>query len=488
MMPLYTSLISAGIIAFVISTALCPLGFHLYKWLCKGLVNEDVFLQNHEGKIPRSGGLGIVLGFWLTVAIILTLRTELIDQHFIESNQISFIYWLAGFSLGIFCLGAIGDIIKVNIAYKLAVQIIIAVITAIILLPIQKINLPFLGPTIIGDWGIFFTSCWIIVVMNVLSLIDGLDSLAGGVTIIAMVGVVVLCLANGNMLFLTLGLTLMMAVSGFLFYNSPPKVHLGDGGSMFLGYLIAVLPLLQIKTSTGEWELTPLLLIGVPLVDVTFSFFRKFLRVAPFISANKRGTHLNILSDGLKLISKNSTHRQSVLALHIMSIAYLGIFIASSLGLMPIKLGIITFLAISALLVTYAGYTEAITSTKTVTKHQPKENKSETMSVQFCNNLDFFLGQTKTVEEIFFISSIWAKQIQAKKLVLIYGKKSLTREFRHAPDSKSQDKDLNFKREDLELNLTLESDLLDLYSEKKLAAINKISNTLLDYLEKEETL
>jgi len=451
-MPLYTSLISAGIVAFIISIAFCPLGFYLH-----------LGVKGRSGGTTHLGGLGIVCGFWITVAIILALRTELVDQRFIESNQINFVYWLAGLSLGIYFWGVIGAIAHVHLGIKVTVQIVLAVITAIILLPIQKMSLPLLGATILGDWGILLVSCWIFGVMNALNLLDGLDSLAGGVAVFAMAGVVVLSWNQGNMLFLTLGFMLLMAVGGFLFYNSPPKVHLGEGGSLFLGYLIAVLPLLQIRTSTGEWVLTPLFLVGVPAVNLTRVIFHRFRRGTPF--------------------AKPVAKRRHVFVLHLASLVFLGVFSASSLQLISMRYGILTFLTICGLLLVYAHFAMAARPDKSATAQPLPRAKTDHFLADGSDYLGFFLQQAQTPEEIFFVSSVWAKQVQAKQVILTNGETSFSRDLVQNPASTSADRAFNLQRNGTELNLMFEAGFFEQISKQKLAAIKQSCHLILDYFE-----
>ena len=90
---------------------------------------------------------------------------------------------------------------------------------------------------------------------------------------------------------------------------------MGDSGSYFLGYLVAILSIWVCEKSIGTVSLFPLLILAVPIIDTTFSIFRRFLKGIPFYSADKDHLHHRLLSKGL-------TPTQAVFILSGISIIY----------------------------------------------------------------------------------------------------------------------------------------------------------------------
>ncbi len=127
--------------------------------------------------------------------------------------------------------------------------------------------------------GLPLTLLWYIAVMNAVNLIDGLDGLASGVTLIAFTSLAIVFSIQGNPGAAALAFVMAGALLGFLIYNfNPASVFLGDTGSLFLGFVIATYGL---AGSTGASSLLSLLIatlaIGFPLLDTTVAFVRRFV-------------------------------------------------------------------------------------------------------------------------------------------------------------------------------------------------------------------
>jgi UDP-GlcNAc:undecaprenyl-phosphate/decaprenyl-phosphate GlcNAc-1-phosphate transferase len=89
------------------------------------------------------------------------------------------------------------------------------------------------------------TVFWIILVINAINLIDGLDGLAAGVSLFATISLLTICLINNDLAVAFALAALAGACLGFLRYNfNPASIFMGDGGSYFLGYMLASLGIL----------------------------------------------------------------------------------------------------------------------------------------------------------------------------------------------------------------------------------------------------
>lgn len=121
------------------------------------------------------------------------------------------------------------------------------------------------------------TLLWIVGVMNAVNLIDGVDGLAAGVAAIAFLSMsAAFGLAGENALAL-IALIFVGALVGFLIHNfSPASIFMGDSGSLFLGYAIAVYSLSAPMGQDPKMALaTPILALGLPLLDTVLSMIRR---------------------------------------------------------------------------------------------------------------------------------------------------------------------------------------------------------------------
>jgi UDP-GlcNAc:undecaprenyl-phosphate GlcNAc-1-phosphate transferase len=120
---------------------------------------------------------------------------------------------------------------------------------------------------------------WIVVVSNAFNLIDGLDGLASGISIICLLTVFLLANANGATVPVIGTLALAGSLAAFLRFNLPPaRVFLGDAGSLGIGYTTAVLSLAASqKAPAGVALIVPLVVLGVPMLDTALAVVRRAL-------------------------------------------------------------------------------------------------------------------------------------------------------------------------------------------------------------------
>ena len=101
---------------------------------------------------------------------------------------------------------------------------------------------------------------------------------------------------------------------GFLLFNSyPAKVFMGDGGSLFLGFMIAILSVVgPLKRSTIIAVVIPVLVLGIPIFDTFFAIIRRLLNGQPIMKADKGHLHHRLLARGF-------TQKQAVLLMYVVS-------------------------------------------------------------------------------------------------------------------------------------------------------------------------
>jgi UDP-GlcNAc:undecaprenyl-phosphate GlcNAc-1-phosphate transferase len=195
----------------------------------------------HTGNIPRLGGIGIFLGFVVGL-IVFWFSTG--DYNFLGSRIINLII---GCTL-IFFMGVLDDMNPWRARYKFLVQCIAALLVIAAKFSFNKITFGSMGVDWNMGWVAYpLTFIWIIGVTNALNLIDGIDGLAGSVSALAALTFAMFFLQNASMGPMVICVLLVVSILGFLVFNLPfpkAKIFMGDGGSQFLGFTLAVLPLM----------------------------------------------------------------------------------------------------------------------------------------------------------------------------------------------------------------------------------------------------
>ena len=165
---------------------------------------------------------------------------------------------------------------------------------------------------------------WMLAITNAINLIDGLDGLAGGITVIACTVFLLMGWHKTDSLAALLAAALAGATAGFLLFNfHPAKLFMGDSGSLLLGFLLATIPLLILDSlDFPTYSLSiPLFVLAIPLIDTSFAFFRRFYqRRSPF-SGDLGHTYNKIMDAGL-------SHKATVLIFYGLSILFGGIGLA----------------------------------------------------------------------------------------------------------------------------------------------------------------
>ncbi|HWK88593.1 MAG TPA: MraY family glycosyltransferase, partial [Longimicrobium sp.] len=149
-------------------------------------------------------------------------------------------------------------------------------------------------------------------VTNAFNLIDGLDGLATGIALVALATMLAVSAKLGNWEVALVCAALAGALAGFLRYNlRPARIFLGDSGSLFVGFMLAVLSVYgSQKAATAILAVVPLFALAVPLLDTGLAILRRWLRGIPISQADGRHIHHRLLALGL-------THRNAVIVLYV---------------------------------------------------------------------------------------------------------------------------------------------------------------------------
>lgn len=290
------------LLAFAMTPAIRVLAFKL------GAVDVPKDARRmHKTPIPLIGGLGIFLSFSISTLL------------FLEKIDLKILGFLLGM-LVMVVIGIIDDVKDIGAMKKLLGQLIASLFPVLTGTRIDSVIL--FGEThIFPEWlSILLTIVWIVGITNAINLIDGLDGLACGVSVISSFCLVLTAIMSSSQTLLPLlSLLLAGACLGFLPFNMhPAKMFMGDTGALMLGYALSTISVLGVfKFNALVSFLVPFLILGLPASDTITSIIRRILHHKSPFEADRGHLHH-------KLIDMGFSQRASVLILYAIS-ALLGI-------------------------------------------------------------------------------------------------------------------------------------------------------------------
>lgn len=285
--------------------------------------------RTHKSVVPLSGGVAIFLGF-------------LIASLFFNDSSPQILGFLIGGTI-ITGMGLVDDVFELPPVAKFFGQTLAALVVIA-----SGVQVEFVGNLGSGNDGLYylgflslpFTFLWIIGMINAINFLDGLDGLAGGVSGIAAWTLGVVSLLSGRSDVAILCFTLGAAAFAFLpynFSNSPKKkIFMGDAGSAFLGYCLAVLSIMgMVKVAAAFSMLVPIMILAVPIFDTGFAIIRRLIAGKSPFEADRKHLHHRIMDKGY-------SHRQTVYAIYAITIV-LSIIAVCSMNITDTSILIIFF-------------------------------------------------------------------------------------------------------------------------------------------------
>ena len=285
------------VISMVIAYITSPLSIRIAHKL--GVIDRPKDARRvHKKPIPRFGGMAIFLGSMAAMSIPAGMN---------EKIKVAMI----GGAL-MYLLGISDDIKNLKPAVKFIGQWGIATLVYVLGIRITFIGNYFgadvTGPhaNVILSEGVAYiiTVFWIVGITNAVNLMDGLDGLAAGCTAIMALSLAYVAYIHGMRLGSMPVCIALVAVAGgclgFLPYNfSPAKTFMGDGGALYLGYMIAVLSVISpLKRATVVGALIPMLTLAVPIFDTSLGMLRRALRHESIMKADKGHLHHHLMAAG----------------------------------------------------------------------------------------------------------------------------------------------------------------------------------------------
>lgn len=257
-------------ISFFISLFLSFLFWKLgKKYKIYDKATEDP-LKIHKESVSCLGGLAMIL----TISIIFCLKM-IFENSF---NWQIFAIIIGGFL--VFLLGFKDDLkwrdkFRIKRTYKFIFLILSSFLAAIILLS-AGLGIKFFPILIIQG---FLSFAGIFILINAVNYQDGMDGMAGGTTVISLIGFIILSLVLNNNLAFVISLISIVVILGFLVFNFPPaKIFMGDSGAYFLGFILAVLIMFFSKPYDFSGTFGLMFILGLPLFDGVFTNIRRLFR------------------------------------------------------------------------------------------------------------------------------------------------------------------------------------------------------------------
>jgi len=279
--------IEVGIIAFAVSYILTPYLAQVGKK--QNMVDLPNHRKIHNGAIPNLGGIVIFFGFLLSLLFIVQIEGQ--------------IKILLAAGVIILLLGMVDDIVDLPPKLKFIIQMIPALMVIISNADLINIfiNNQLKSFDLLGYLLYPILILWIVGVTNSINLIDGLDGLACGVSIITLITFFILGLKQNFESLNLVSIALTGSLLAFLRFNFyPAKIFLGDSGSTFSGFMLASLGALWVlKSQNAIFIFVPPIVLALPIFDTLFAIYRRYRSRQPIFQADKKHLHHRLLNRGI---------------------------------------------------------------------------------------------------------------------------------------------------------------------------------------------
>jgi len=306
-------------------------------------------------------------------------------------------------------------------------------------------------------------------------LIDGLDGLAGGIVIVALSCFGILCWWQGQYSLMILIFVLIGVTLGFLAFNRPQaSVFMGDSGSMFLGYVLALTSIWVTDIPGRGSSAIPLLILAVPIIDTGFALFRRFFKGIPFYSADYDHLHH-------RLIARGFSATQAMLVL----IGFSCLF--GILALMAYRItdffGFSFLLGISLayILLYWLGY-EVIRKPFSTIKEQTDHRKQRNLMLSLSEQIEEFFAKDPDSKSVFRSFQFWTKLAGVTRFEVRVNNKIISQSGEEDP----LDRTLSFKEGPYEMLLALHESSWKIDSDFKGDLLERVSIALIRRLQKLE--
>ncbi len=267
----------------------------------------------HEFATPLLGGLGMYLGWMIPVMLLVE-----VDRP---------VWGIIGGATIVVAVGLFDDLYELEPSVKFIGQLLAIGVAIYFDTRITRMGVPFTDimwhfPLLVS---ILVTGFWMAMIVNMVNFIDGLDGLAAGVCGISALTFSIIALGTSFPAMGVLAAVLAGATFAFLRFNFyPASIFMGDAGSMLLGFVLACISVQSVMKGTAAVALVlPLLVLGVPFVDLFIIVWRRWRRGVPFYSPGQDHVHHDLV------LVHGFSQRKSVLLLYAWCLCLSGLAIAT---------------------------------------------------------------------------------------------------------------------------------------------------------------
>lgn len=337
-------------VSFVVSMALTEVLRRLaLRW---GVLDHPGGRKSHDAPIPLMGGAAIFLTFCLVVgsSLLALMPVHRFGDYWIEDNVLSFlganVRWkLTGLFAGgfiVFVLGVADDLRPLPPLLKLAGQVLAGLV-----LVCSGVRVDLFGNVWLAGAA---TLLWVVMITNAMNLLDNMDGLSGGVSVIAALSFFLCLWPHGDAFVCVLLMVFAGSVAGFLYHNlSPARIFMGDAGAMFCGYLLATVAVLgTFRTATTPSRAAvaaPLLALSVPIFDTLSVMYIRWRSGEPLMKGDRRHFSHRLTDLGM-------TPREAVEFIYLVAaVAGLGAALLPQIGVLGIAIVVTQTLGLFLLIV-----------------------------------------------------------------------------------------------------------------------------------------
>lgn len=262
-----------------------------------GFIAEPRLDRWHKKPTALLGGIGILTSFFIPFIITIPLRGTWVS--------------ILIFGIGMFCLGLYDDIKEIRPLTKLLVQLFLAI--GIVLCGVKFTIIPHVV------LAVPLTVLWIVAITNAFNILDNMDGLTSGISLISSFCLFLHAYQTANPLVGYLALMISGSALGFFIYNfNPAKIFMGDCGSLFLGFILSLLAVMgtcQDFSSFTSAALIPLSVMIIPIFDTILVTLQRKLNGRPISRGGKDHSSHRLVFLGL-------SERKSVVLLMILSLVF----------------------------------------------------------------------------------------------------------------------------------------------------------------------
>ncbi len=270
-------------IVFMTALVITP----IVRWfaLNNGLIDntDGDSLKIHKKPVAILGGVAIVAAMGVGIFVYRI-------PHIVYRKELLGIIFAA---LSVFGIGVVDDMKGAKPQIRFLVQVMAGIIVLLVGIKVNFIPIPIIAVPL--------TLFYIVGATNAFNMIDGMDGLCAGISLIACGGFFFIGVKQQNAFLMGSSLTLFAGLLGFFFYNFyPAKIFLGDAGSGFLGFIFGIMAIVTASNSYNFNNfISSILIIGIPVFDTAFAILRRFVRKKPIFTGDRGHIYDLLLKKGL---------------------------------------------------------------------------------------------------------------------------------------------------------------------------------------------